>query len=111
MAQSDTEFTGRMLDRLPAAEVPAALQARILADFDAVSAKRGAWAAWMRGLAALAWPNAPVWKPVTAFTLSLLFGLAAGVFIPSSNLTRDTSDPLQQQLAAASPALEMLGDL
>ncbi|MDE2630705.1 MAG: hypothetical protein KGM97_06915 [Alphaproteobacteria bacterium] len=88
-ADADAEFAARLMKELPSAPVSGTLQARILADFDAVAAKRKfpLWTRPLRALRDAVWPSAPVWKPASVFALSLAIGLAAGTLIPSSVLT------------------------
>ena len=113
--QSDAAFAARVLSGLPSVPVPGTLQARILADFDAVAAKRKAspWAWAMRPvhwLRDVAWPSAPAWKPASIFALSLLFGLAAGVFVPSSTLTDVNSGQTEAAASDTVPDLDLSGD-
>ena len=109
---SDAEFADRTLGALPRTQVPDALRARIMADFDTVAAKRRAGLLYeLRVLAGTIWPGAPLWKPGAVFAASLLCGLAAGAFVPVLQPAQDDSASLRQQWADASPALDMLGDL
>ena len=81
---------------------PAALSSRILADFDAVSARRAGWK-FSRLIDAI-WPGAPAWKPAAALGLSLMIGLGVGALLPvatdDTNVASDTS-----------PGLDFGGDL
>lgn len=65
-------------DRLEPAS--AALSARILGDFDAVSTRRARWS--LSRLVDAVWPGAPVWKPACALGLSLMIGLGVGALLP-----------------------------
>lgn len=73
------------LDRLLAAAppppaVPAALERRILADFD--RSRRRPFADFLRRAADAVWPGAPAWQPAFAFSLALLLGLGVAAFAP-----------------------------
>jgi hypothetical protein len=75
------------LDRLlaraaPPPAVPPALERRILADFDAVQARRWTFANLARRAADAIWPGAPAWRPACAFGLALLIGTSVAVFAP-----------------------------
>ena len=116
-AESDAAFAARVLSGLPSVPVPGTLEARILADFDAVAAKRKAspWA-WalhpVRSLRDAVWPDAPAWQPASVFALSLLIGLAAGAFVPSSDVLPDGSSVQSQSLAYdTAPALDLAKDI
>ncbi|MDE2111605.1 MAG: hypothetical protein KGJ79_10725 [Alphaproteobacteria bacterium] len=113
-AQSDAEFAARLLSSLPGAAVSPALEARILADFDRVAAnkRRGAWIAGLtRGLRDAVWPGAPAWQPAAVFALSLIAGLAAGVFVPSSDVLPGHSAQSQAIGYDTAPALDLAKDL
>ena len=114
-AESDAAFAARVLTELPSVPVPGTLQARILADFDTVAAKRKAspWAWAMRPVQRLrdvVWPSAPAWKPASIFALSLLFGLAAGVFVPPSTLADVNSGQTEVTSSDTVPDLDLSGD-
>ena len=114
-AQSDAAFAARVLTGLPGVPVPGTLEARILADFDAVAAKRKAspWA-WalhpVRSLRDAVWPSAPAWQPASVFALSLLIGLAAGAFVPSSTLVDVNSSQDETVAVDTVPDLDLSGD-
>ena len=70
-AESDAAFASRMVATLPAETASAALEARILADFDAALVRRRfsprfAAAKLAEGLRDLVWPSAPAWKPASS---------------------------------------------
>jgi len=71
----------RLLALAPAREVPAALERRILADFDRIAA-RGSLGKALRRAADLVWPGVPAWAPACAFALSLMIGLGVAAFAP-----------------------------
>jgi hypothetical protein len=114
-AQGDAAFAARVLADLPGIPMPGTLEARILADFDAVTARRQSsrWVRalrWARGLHEAVWPGAPAWKPASVFALSLLIGLAAGTLVPASALPSVNS--VQDETAAVDtvPDLDLSGD-
>ncbi|MDR3526245.1 MAG: hypothetical protein P4L57_03130 [Rhizomicrobium sp.] len=82
----DAAFASKFLKALPTQAVPAALEARILADFDRLALGRGkGWMArFASGWSELLWPGAPLWQPASLLALSLVVGLTAGAFVPSS---------------------------
>ena len=82
---------------LPSVPVPAALEAQILASFDAVAARRNrGFIGFMRGtigsMRDAVWPGAPAWQPATALALALVIGVAAGALIPFEDAFADNSD-------------------
>lgn len=111
----DTRFTEALLASLESTPVPAALEARILADFDRVAARRapGAMSRVFRRWRDAIWPGAPVWKPASLLALSLAIGLMAGVFVPASAISGGTNSSSDQQIATgdAPPVVNMTGDL
>jgi hypothetical protein len=114
-AQSDAAFAARILTDLPGVPAPGTLEARILADFEAVAAKRKAslWALVLRPARRLrdaVWPSAPAWKPASVFALSLLIGLAAGTLVPASALTSVTSVQDETVAVDTVPDLNLSGD-
>jgi hypothetical protein len=84
------------------AEPASALSARILADFDALSARR--WR--VTRLVDAVWPGAPLWKPAAALGLSLMIGLGVGALLPVYDSSGDSSIA-----SDASPGLDFGGDL
>jgi len=114
-AESDAAFAARVLTGLPGVPVPGTLEARILADFDAVAAKRKAslWTWVLRPAQSLrdaVWPGVPAWQPASIFALALLIGLTAGTLVPSSALT--SAGAVQDETAAVDtvPNLDLSGD-
>jgi len=112
-AKADAEFATRVLAALPAEAPSAALEVRILADFDAASARRDR-SPWVKA-ARIAhqfgdaiWPGVPAWQPVSVLALSLLIGLAAGTFVPAWTISSDASS--QTLTLDAPPALDTSGD-
>ena len=113
--QGDALFAARVLAGLPSDPVPGTLEARILADFDAVAAKRKAplWALALRParrLRDVVWPSAPAWQPASVFALSLLIGLAAGSLVPTSALTSVNSGQNETAAVDTVPDLDLSGD-
>ena len=112
--KQDARITDELLASLPTVPVPAALEARILADFDRVAAARAPgplarlFARWRDNL----WPGAPVWKPASVLALSLAIGLVAGVLMPASSDASATATSEQQVVAGdAPPVVNMSRDL
>lgn len=103
-------FADDVLKALPSVAVPPELEARILADFDAVAAKRapGVFSRFMRRWRDMVWPGAPVWKPASVLALSLIVGLTAGAFVPASALTSNGQTTTTS--TTPPPVLDMSGD-
>ena len=80
---NDDMWVDEILKELPSVAVPAALQARILADFDARPRRRGLLAR----LGDLVWPGVPGWRPATALAAALVLGLTVGNYVPLDDLT------------------------
>lgn len=78
MGNADDMWVDEVLKQLPSVPVPAALQARILGDFDAHPARR----ILFDRLRDAVWPGAPLWRPASALAAALAFGLAVGTFVP-----------------------------
>ena len=86
----DAARLNRLLDAAPAPTVPAALERRIMADFERVrrhaeeerTAARWTVAKALRRIADAVWPGAPVWQPACAFALALLIGTGVAAFAP-----------------------------
>ncbi len=70
---------------------PPALRARVLADFDAVIARRRN--SFVARLARALWPDVPLWQPAMALTAALAIGIIAGLAVPADAMTqpRDTA--------------------
>ena len=92
----DAVYAARALAALPAIAPVPALETRILADFDAVTARqaRSPWAIVARTMHRFGdaiWPGVPVWKPASILALSLLAGLVAGTLVPAWSETNKSS--------------------
>lgn len=74
----DGMWVDHALRELPSVPVPAALQARILADFDGAAARR--WS--LRKAFDTVWPGVPLWRPATVLAAALVVGIAAGIYVP-----------------------------
>lgn len=109
----DKAFADAVLKALPTAAVPAALQARILADFDRVAARRRLGLRTIRviGWVERLWPGVPAWQPASVLALSLVLGLTAGAFVPSQAFARQTSDQLVAIADIAAPDTDVDKDL
>lgn len=77
----DAAWLDRLLAQAAAPAIPPALERRILADFDRLSARWTFAKALRRALDAI-WPDAPLWQPAGAFGLALLIGLGTAAFAP-----------------------------
>jgi len=78
----DKEAVDRLLAQLvPPPPVPAALERRVLADFDRI-ASRWTLTRLMDRLAEALWPDAPLWQPACAFAAALVVGLGLAAFAP-----------------------------
>jgi hypothetical protein len=77
----DDAALDRLLDKAGRPVASAALEHRILSDFDRVNA-RWSVAKFARGIADMVWPGGPMWQPATAFALALLIGLGVATFSP-----------------------------
>jgi hypothetical protein len=86
----DARMTQQLLRSLATVAVPAALEQRILADFDRLAARRAIPA--MHRIGAWLWPGVPAWAPASALVFSLIVGLAAGAVMPSMNLSQSSTD-------------------
>ena len=88
----DAGFTQEILKALPAVAVPAALEARILGDFDRMAARPGKLTAMLARIGERLWPGAPVWQPASVLAVSLVMGLTAGALLPSPGSGAPASD-------------------
>jgi len=102
-------FADRLLKALPTTAVSPALEARILADFDRVAHGHGGMARFAARWADRLWPGAPLWQPVAALALSLVIGLAAGTFVPTS--TSSTTTDQSFAVADTSSVMDLYKDL
>jgi len=102
----DKIFAEKLMKALPTMAVPSALEARILADFDRLAARRqGGLMHFVEGWAERLWPGAPLWQPASVLALSLVIGLMAGVFVPSFNSASTTVTNSDQTLVADSTSV------
>jgi len=88
----DARFAQEILKVLPAAAVPAALEARILGDFDRMAVHSGKLAAMLARIGERLWPGVPVWQPASVLAVSLMIGLTAGAFLPAPGTGAPASD-------------------
>jgi len=77
----DDAVLDRLLDKAEPPAATAALERRILADFDRVQS-RWSVAKLVRDFSDAVWPGAPVWQPVGAFAVALVIGLGVAAFAP-----------------------------
>lgn len=102
----DKIFAEKLIKALPTTAVSSALEARILADFDRISARRSrGLIGFAEGWAARLWPGAPLWQPASVLALSLAIGLMAGAFVPSFNSASTTTASTDQTLVADSTSV------
>jgi hypothetical protein len=87
----DAAWTDRVLRELPSVPSTAALESRVLADFDATASRRQR--SWLARFADAVWPGAPVWQPAAALGLSLAVGIAVGVVYPLEDMLADNAEP------------------
>lgn len=100
--ESDAARLDRLLaEAAPPPAVPAALERRILADFDR-QATRWTFARLIRRAADAVWPDAPLWQPATAFALALIAGTGFAAFMPFDVPQQD--DASAQVFALDTPA-------
>jgi hypothetical protein len=88
----DARFAQQILKLLPGAAVPAALEARILGDFDRVAVRPGKVTAMLARIGERLWPGVPVWQPASVLAVSLVMGLTAGALLPSPGTAAPASD-------------------
>ena len=88
----DAQFAQEILKALPAAAVPAVLEARILGDFDRVAMRPGKLAGVLARIGERLWPGVPVWQPASVLAVSLVMGLTAGALLPSPGTVVPASD-------------------
>jgi hypothetical protein len=110
LVRAAAEFD-RALDRFEVSEEHAALADRILGDFDAaVQRKRSSLQARLiaAGLRVreIVWPDAPLWKPAAALTLSILLGVFAGVVMHQAATMHDINDSNAMISDDGAPAID-----
>jgi len=113
LRMDDAAFADAIVKSLPAPAVPTGLQARILADFDRVAARRESDLAHRlaQHWSELLWPGAPVWQPVSVLTLALVIGLTAGAFVPASVGSTASSDQIVAALDTTATVTDLDKDL
>jgi len=100
---TDALWLARMFQELPPVPVAPALQARVLASFDAVAERRRAgFRGFLRRLGETVWPGAPMWQPAAVLAASLAIGITAGTFLP---VEQALADGVEQPGAVALDAL------
>lgn len=115
--KDDKAFADWLAKELPSVAVPAGLQARLMADFDCVAAKRRPQplARFVETLAGRLWPGAPLWQPAGLLAASLMVGLMAGAYLPSASTAASSSTVAtvdQTVIAADTPlAMDLYKDL
>lgn len=61
--------------------VPAALEHRLIADFDRAQ-QRWSLRKTITSVAQIVWPGAPLWQPAAVFAVALTFGIALAILAP-----------------------------
>ncbi|MBV9991810.1 MAG: hypothetical protein JOZ72_11000 [Alphaproteobacteria bacterium] len=84
----DAMWAEALLKDLPGVPAPAALERRILADFDRVAARRRGWFASLSGMV---WPGAPAWQPAAVLAAALVVGIVAGSAVPLEDTTEQAA--------------------
>ncbi|HVV65043.1 MAG TPA: hypothetical protein VHC42_06220 [Rhizomicrobium sp.] len=108
----DEAWLDRALRLAPPAEPGVALAARVMADFDAVAARRRLGPSGFAGgivvkVCSALWPGAPAWQPATALALSLALGIAAGIFAPVSEASAENGEQAAAVALDQPPAFEI----
>jgi hypothetical protein len=101
----DAMWLESALKTLPTVPVPAGLEQRILADFDAHAARRRT--GLLARLRDAVWPGAPVWRPAFVFGAALVIGLTAGILIPLEDSVAEGSEQTAAISLDAPPAFEI----
>lgn len=108
----DKIFADKLMKALPTVAVPSALEARILADFDRIAARRSSGLkGFVEGWAQRLWPGAPLWQPASVLALSLAIGLMAGAFVPSFNSASTATNSDQTLVADSTSVMDLYKDL
>lgn len=71
----------RALASVTSPSVPAALEHRLLADFDRAQ-QRWSLRKTITAVAQSVWPGAPLWQPAAVFAVALTFGIAVAILAP-----------------------------
>ena len=91
--EADALWLTRTLQELPPVPVTPALQARVLASFDAVTERRRTGVrGFLRRLGETVWPGAPAWQPAAVLAASLAIGIAAGTLVPVEQALADGAE-------------------
>ena len=90
----------------------AELEARILASFDEVTARRqasvgAAIAKLGERVRDAVWPGAPAWKPASVLALSLAVGILAGNYLPLNGVVSDQTEQTASVTLDAPPAFDL----
>ncbi len=106
--EQDAMWVERTLEILPSVPVPAALERRILGDFDRVAARRGAGLAGVfDALRDAVWPGAPVWRPAAILAAALVVGVTVGVVVPLEDEMAEGSEQTASITLDTPPAFEL----
>jgi hypothetical protein len=105
---ADSAWAEAILQELPSVSVTPALQARLLASFDEVTARRhSGLGGLLRRLGEAVWPGAPAWQPAAVLAASLAIGIAAGTFVPLEEALADGMDQPAAVALDAPPTFDL----
>lgn len=106
--EQEAMWIERALETLPSVPVPAALEMRVLGDFDRVAARRSAGLAGLLDrLRDAVWPGAPVWRPAAILAAALVIGVTAGVVVPLEDEMSEGSEQTASIRLDTPPAFEL----
>lgn len=84
---TDEMWADALLKELPSVPAPAALERRILADFDRLAARPRL----LDRLREAVWPGVPLWRPAGALAAALVLGVIAGSYVPLEDASEQTA--------------------
>jgi hypothetical protein len=104
----DAAWTDGVLRALGPVPATLALQTRVLAAFDGMTARRQqGLGGLLRRLSETIWPGAPSWQPAAVLAASLVIGIAAGTFLPLEEALADNVDQPAAVALDAPPSFEL----
>ncbi len=92
MDNDDDAWLDGLLARAEDVPVSAALERRVLADFDRIATRWTPGRLLRRAMDAV-WPGAPLWQPAAALVFSLLIGAGAAALVPLEIAEQDETAP------------------
>ena len=91
--EADALWLAGIFQELSPVPVTPALQACVLASFDAATERRRTGVrGLLRRLGETVWPGAPAWQPAAVLAASLAIGIAAGTFVPVEQALADGAE-------------------